>query len=714
LLQQRESELLREKARRDLIENISLRDQPILDAFQGEIFRLPLDRKVLLLGPPGTGKTTTLIRRLAHKRTAETLSEEERDLLERRGLSQTFFQHQGWAMFAPTDLLKLYLRDAFNREGIPATDENLRTWTQERLDLGRNVLRILRSAERNGFQLDATATPLITGDSAGGALLFDRFNSYASESVAALLADAMDSLQSSGVTALWSRVAAVVPSVNADPSLPRTLARILDRADSVQPDIKRLDDEIDSEVRRIGNTILNRDRGLIGELVEALSRWTQDGADESGDDRDDESDETDSVVATSAGSARPTPAIAAQALMDALRVFARGAARGRVSNRGRAGMVLALLGVRAPSRDDVGQLGALLLTRQRLRAVVNAPRTFVMSVPRLYARFRRESSGDEALYQQSANDWVRSNRISGPELDVVILAMLRNARLLMQPESLRGNLTMSVSHGWLEDIRSRYIPQVFVDEATDFSAVQLGCMGELAHPSLRSWFACGDFMQRITRHGVASPADIDWLAGLDGEAVEVRTVSVGYRQSDRLRALVVSLTESLGEGGIVRIDAPEHEHPDGVGPLLAEHTSDAALAAWLAGRVIEVEARLGILPSIAIFVDGDERIDPLVQRLKPLLAAHNLAIVGCPGGRVVGDEREVRVFDVRFIKGLEFEAVFFVAVDRLEESLGPLFGHLFYVGASRAATYLGVTAEGHLPGALAAARDHFSTGTWTS
>ena len=47
--------------RRSVITKMGLRDQPILDQYQDEIFRRPIDNRLLILGPPGTGKTTTLI-----------------------------------------------------------------------------------------------------------------------------------------------------------------------------------------------------------------------------------------------------------------------------------------------------------------------------------------------------------------------------------------------------------------------------------------------------------------------------------------------------------------------------------------------------------------------------------------------------------------------------------------------------------------------------
>jgi UvrD-like helicase C-terminal domain len=81
------------------------------------------------------------------------------------------------------------------------------------------------------------------------------------------------------------------------------------------------------------------------------------------------------------------------------------------------------------------------------------------------------------------------------------------------------------------------------------------------------------------------------------------------------------------------------------------------------------------------------------------------------GGLVVGDAREVRIFDVQHvqhIKGMEFEAVFFVGIDRLAERIPSL-----YVGVTRAATYLGLTCETVLPKRLETARTHFATTSWS-
>src|SRR5690606_35983118 len=93
---------------------MGLRDQPILDKFQDEIFRLPLNSKLMIMGPPGTGKTTTLIKRLSQKLDAEFLEPAERRFAHPDSAGRE--HSKSWIMFTPTELLRVYLKDAFARE----------------------------------------------------------------------------------------------------------------------------------------------------------------------------------------------------------------------------------------------------------------------------------------------------------------------------------------------------------------------------------------------------------------------------------------------------------------------------------------------------------------------------------------------------------------------------------------------------------------------
>ena len=49
-----------QRMRRKVVDRIALRDRPVLNKFQGAIFRLPLDRQVLLFGPPRFGKNDNI------------------------------------------------------------------------------------------------------------------------------------------------------------------------------------------------------------------------------------------------------------------------------------------------------------------------------------------------------------------------------------------------------------------------------------------------------------------------------------------------------------------------------------------------------------------------------------------------------------------------------------------------------------------------------
>jgi hypothetical protein len=698
-----EAVLLRERLRRRIIERITLRDQPILDNQQDEIFRLPLNERLVLLGPPGSGKTTTLIRRLAQKRMLEVLSEDERIALDRAGITDLSEYPRSWIMFTPTELLKLYIRDAFNDQGVPAAQENIQTWDRERVRLARNILGILRSGEQRGFQIDHDARILKDSPSTEAVDLSLEFFDYHRKAVAETLSNAYRRLTSAdSPNARQELVRRAVGRLGPNDSVSLSMtARILEGMPEVQEEIRTLTLEIEADSRLMGNRMLRDHPTLLAELSHFGATLSEDSNSE---DEDDDDDQEDAEVLDRNSSRGLSSEAAAQLLVGALRRLSAAVASGRGSVSGRAGRIIGFLNKRLPQDDALKKLGQKILTRADLRTLLRGARAFVMNARRNYSRFRREAQRNGRYYRDDANEAIRQQRISPAEIDVIILTMLRHVRMLLRETGWR----MATSQDWLRKIISEYKCQVFVDEVTDFSPIQLACTLELSHPRLRSWFACGDLNQRITSYGVTTEADFNLIAD-DNERVEVRRIRIGYRQSPKLRELAAALCVDPLSAAIPNTDI---EYDD-VWPQLVEKYTKQQLALWLCERIIEIERAVGLLPSIAIFVDGEAQINELVHDLRPLLAARNLKVVGCADGRVVGDEQEVRVFDVQHIKGLEFEAVFFVGVDRLAVRLASLFDQYFYVGVSRAATYLGITCEQTLPKEVEKVRHHFRTDNWS-
>ena len=696
--------LERQRIRRKVVDRIALRDQPILDKFQGEIFRLPLDRQVVLFGPPGSGKTTTLIKRLAQKRTPDALTENEEKILSGY-VRDNFARADSWAMFSPAELLKQYLSDAFNQEGVPDAG-NVRTWENERHDLARNVLNILRSSSAGRFQLEANPNLLIDPSSRGISNLHDEFAPYFETNLLKRCNDAQTGLLTTTDEKVKREALSLQRTLDSSKGFGiRDILRLFDQADGLQNEIRRLSDQIATELNKIANLLLNTHKRLLDDIISALPAIRAEEEEEADDDSDE--------VAQAAVVSTNTRVEALNILMSALRNWARAIAEGRGPLGGQSGRVIEFLKAKLPPDDRFASVGAGIVTRSRLRVLVQAPRASVLGVPAMYARFRRQlvREGLHFIANDATATFVNRNRISHDEVDILMLVMLRNARLIVEyPDGRR--LEHASQHDWFENIKSRYLMQVFVDEATDLSAVQLACTVELANPKLRSWFACGDLRQRITANGIQNDSEIAWVNHTTGIRVDTRKIDIGYRQSRRLRDLSDALGTLLDGNSKAITNAPRGSEEADVWPLLGEHLAGTALAKWLADRIHEVERAIGKLPSIAVFVDGDDLIDPLVSATRGFLAERNISIVGCKEGRVVGDAREVRVFDVQHIKGLEFEAVFFVGIDDLASRIPALFQRFFYVGVTRAATYLALSCQHALPAQLETLRSKFRTDGW--
>lgn len=687
-----------EGMKRSVITKMGLRDQPVLDQFQDEIFRLPLNRRVLLLGPPGTGKTTTLIRRLGQKLDVQFLDEDEQRVVEELARAQQLPHGRSWVMFTPTELLKQYLKEAFAREGIPAPDQNIRTWSDHRRDLARQTFGVLRTATGGGtFILKDAIQTLQSDANAQPIAWYEDFQSWQGKAYREELMDGARALAGATLLTAQQLGKRLQTTLQDNETWPATFAGLAGELLAVQGFVARLKEETDNTIKAALNAQLVRNKNLVGELAKLIESLQQQAAADGDTDEDQDGDEEEDVVAAS----RVGTAAAINAYMQAVRAQARNAASKRYTNKTtRNGKIIEWLKDRTLPAAELTTLGTSLLLQAHARRFVNPVKRYIDGIPKRYRAFRKLRMDESRWYAKSGFEPRDLNPL---ELDVVLLAILRSAGDLLQRPAVMRDID---APAWasLKPVLSTLRSQVVVDEATDFSPIQLACMAALAHPRLRSFFACGDFNQRLTTWGSRSADELRWVF----QDFEIRHVTVAYRQSRQLNELARDIIKCVG-GSDQDASLPAEVDNEGRPPALLEYASGSDAVGWLATRIREVEQFLGQLPSTAIFVNSEAEVEPIALALNEALAEQNIQVVACREGQAVGQESNVRVFDVQHIKGLEFEAVFFVGIDQLAGSRPELFDKFMYVGATRAAQFLGMTCTAVLPSLLEPLRKHFGS-----
>ena len=188
---------------------------------------------------------------------------------------------------------------------------------------------------------------------------------------------------------------------------------------------------------------------------------------------------------------------------------------------------------------------------------------------------------------------------------------------------------------------------------------------------------------------------------------------MSYRQSGRLVELAKQVAK-IGGADADEIVLPERLDNMGVPPVWQTGFGNVEKTAqWLATRIKEIDRTYQNTPTIAVLVNEEEQIAPLATQLATLLAEISLSAAACRDGKVVGNEMDVRVFGIEHIKGLEFEAAFFVDLDQTIDKHPELFAKYLYVGATRAAIFLGITFRGNLPSKIASLDGHFGK-DWSS
>ncbi|MFM2294794.1 MAG: hypothetical protein RLZZ350_1207 [Verrucomicrobiota bacterium] len=640
-----------ERRSRPIANRMELRDQAILDTLQDDIFRLSIGKTLLITGAPGTGKTTVLIKRISQKTKVQFLTEEEKSGLSEAQLEFLFADVRSWILFSPSSLLKSYLKEALSRELLPAFDERVVVWDDFKMRMLRDDLRYLRVGEAGGYFTRST-TPLLKNHESS------KMTGWAKEFVADLprylAADLLDD-----VKALDQKIHGVQQSLMSDASGFIRQAEVILKSASDSSEAVRADAERRASLLKTASASLN----FICNLAE--------------------------------------------------RAFNLADLVGQQGNTAvwfiREGEFLLSQIDQFESRPLEGLDGAQTESVRALKRELKnfsaklSVETVLEKLPQTYQRFRTFGARMSSFAETSAQ-LVSEKKLDHHELDVLLFAALTISRDVFGSQSS----ALVAGNSLFAKLTKNFKTVVGIDEATDFSALELACMRLIAHPRFNSVAIVGDPMQRLTDWGIQDLHELGALL----TTPESFELNVSYRQSARL----LKVATDLFRHSMHRQPPFKSAFLDDVAdpqPLAVQTKDNTELARWLADRIVEIYQISGQqLPSIAVLAPNDEAVRAIESALSPLLEERGIDTTACYGGEVLGTESRVRIFNVRFIKGLEFEAVFFPYIDEMAAQEPRLVDKYLYVGLTRAKSFLGVTYKNNFPSELNSVRSHFSSDNW--
>lgn len=656
--------------RRRITERLELPDTPVVDAQQGEVWRTHIRRFMVITGAPGTGKTTTIIKRIAQKSDHTTLGEELMEIPESRR-REWLSGRQGWVLFTPSDLLRNYLQLALAEERLPSTETNVPLWHTTRMRIGRDVLKLF--GQGRFFTL-----------AAGVDLVGQRHSETLVKWTKRFERHFTSRLQSEFKRLVTTKAA----------SLDGTKRKTLARLEALNHNQRLLRASLRESESSLTTAVNAADRNTFRRRIEDLESKIS---------------PIQSVLQGLHSAATFWAEVETFAASDNLGIglWVRSirALRTKLMRLNRT--IRSVL----PPADQALAQSFMNASQDVLGSVLGEAEDSVDGVlrklPIVYHEYRLfASSKITTFYRDGTGGAINDKRIDPLEIDTIIYLALKIVREVFAadvPESARDSMTGRLVSEY------RYI--VAVDEAADFSVVELACMRMIAHPALDCVTFAGDLMQRMTTQGLS-----DWrhLAELV-EMPEIHELKHSYRQTKRLLDIAAELFR-FAVGHAPGVDGGFKGSDDDPAALRYKAPGAEAEATWLVGRIGEIYRACGErLPSIALLTPTEADIGPLARLLKgSLLEAFGIDVEECPQGRVLGSQANVRIFSVQYIKGLEFESVFFVGIDRMAAANPGLVDRFLYVGLTRARSFLAVTYTGRFPMALRHVERVFATDDWSA
>lgn len=679
-----------------------LRYQPILDPWQEEIKRsLLFEGTMAINGGPGTGKTTSLIQRMKFLTDSTAFEDYFPNLTDNQKNKLT--EGKSWIFFSPSELLKQFLKNNMTREGLLANDETVKVWEDHKRTLLRRY-NLVNTETQNPFLVLRTKSeePFLPYDSKSLKKVIQSFENY------------FMGHQNEKLVKLASIDVSPFKWKNKGKSIQLYISR-QDKAYNLEGIIRlyfNVEENFALEVKNISKQffeLLTRTTvGIIVEIEknpkisERLKILFENWKEESRHEEIEEFDDLEDVIEEESEVEQENDFD--DILLRRLKTLVRKSSlilfdkNQRLSKREKElnEIIINVIDIKSISEfNELGQLAYFVKYFERVTKGIKG--NLISEIPALYKAFRKRALKEKTLpinmnlllhIVEKESD---TNKRIHPDEQALLLYFIND--FVKRSYKVSKSKSDMINHSYFEAYRDMCKPVIGIDEATDFHLIDLLCIHSLGDLDLSSVTFSGDLMQRLTNVGLRDWSEIKTFI----PKFEVKELFISYRQSPTLIQIAQQLYQNatLRKAEYISYMDQDLTEPK---PLFYINKNEEECIQWMAKRILEIHAAYGgkSIPSIAVFLPQEKEIQSFAARLGDIdqLADVNIKVMACTNGQVLGEDNTVRVFSLNYIKGLEFEAVFFHHIDEvMDTSNNDLMSKNLYVGLSRAAFYLGITSR---------------------
>lgn len=692
--------ILLSEAQSYIREQAKLRYQPILDVEQENIVSNHIfdGTHMIISGGPGTGKTTSLIQRIGFLTDEYALKENlpNKKIPDKVLKAITNKDNPTWIFFSPSNLLYLYLKENMVNEGLLASDKTVKVFSEYKRELLHGY-NLIKPGEKLPFVTALKIKDaLLPNNGQGFKQLLQEVESAFIEHVKTIIYKVLK-VNSTGFS--WHILAESIKSylkkteVKNFPELIQVINYLQDRSAESSEITKSLQERLNKATATVIVLLKKNNEKLPG-------GEEPDDVDLDGDDIEETENNT-TIFDTDSDNEKEFKVIKTLLRKYALSLHDHSVKINEELSKNRLEVIM-------PFIPDLTEVGSLLYFNKSFGRVTKGINSLLFTeITRFYKTYRKESLVKRnKLYNLNTLKALLdagNNRLHHEEQSLLIGFINNLIKNILRTH--KSKIEKS-NHDFVHAFNTYKKHVIAIDEASDFCLSDIYAMSSFVTQDYGSINFSGDIMQRTTREGIRTWDDIQKII----PNVELNELIISYRQGHTLLNIASKIyTHSTGFSSQYKAYLPYNEKEPK--PLIYINADENQKISWLAERIIDIYKKYGkILPSIAIFIPNEQNIDRIAELIneEELISDSGLKALACRNGQVLSTPNCIRIFDVKYIKGLEFEAVFFHDVDLLFNEQGDdlTFKNL-YVGLSRATFFLGLTCN-FFPPQMEFLREDFS------